>query len=184
MPNNRIQQFKAFVSDFRSIRSVALKASIAAPCLGIWTKMSPPPALWNSLLTTIAECPIVVWAFQYWSDSSSSEHKRRMKWSLVTLFTCVIAVIAGLALLTVDPGPGRERVVEGFVLQPAVRQVLAATYTPENALRDKEYDAMAVWTKSSVVTVQLALDLSWIGMFGSLSVYLASFVVGLRQRNQ
>jgi hypothetical protein len=160
MANSGVRQFKSFVADFRSVRSLALKASLAAPLAGIWTKMAPPPALWNSFLSSLAECLILVWAFRFWSDSSSADHDRRMKCSIVLFCITAMAAIGGLSLFSVSPGPGRERVVEGFILQPAVRHILSATYTPADALRDSEFDSTAVWTKWSVTLMQVAQQCS------------------------
>jgi hypothetical protein len=180
MASSGIRQFKSFVADFRSLRSLALKAAIAAPWAGIWTKLAPPPALWSAFLSSLAECLILVWAFKFWSESTADEHARRMKLSLALLCITALLSIASIQLFSVSPGPGRERVVVGFRLQPPMEKVLSATYTAMDALRDSGFDATAVWTAGSVTLMQVTLNILWVAMFASLSVYLVSFMIGLR----
>lgn len=182
MASSGISQFKSFLADFRSTRSLALKGAIAAPWLGLWTKMAPPPALWSSFLSCLAECVILVWAFRFWSEASPANHNRRLKRSLVLLCITAVAAIGALELFSTSPGTGRDRVVEGFILQPAVQQVIKPPYTAADALRDNAFDATAVWTKSSVTLMEVVLHVLWVAMFASLCIYLASFVTALRAR--
>jgi hypothetical protein len=170
------------LADFREIGSVAVKGAVAVPLVGIWTKLGPPPDLTISILSSLSELLAIIWVFTFWYDQSGVSQKRRMKKAL--LFFC-IGVIGSLALIemfSIKPSPDRERVVEGFVLQPSVKPLLGPTYSAADALRDHEFDSTEVWTKASVTAIHTLMIVSWLATFVSLSVYLAIFVMAQRRR--
>lgn len=103
-----------------------------------------------------------------------------MKCSLIVLCIAAVCSFAALQQFSVSPGPGRERVVKGLVVQSSVQKALTNGYTLNQAFHDSGFDATAVWTETSVTLVQVGLNVLWVAMFASLSVYLASFVIGLR----
>jgi hypothetical protein len=181
MSNSGIRQFKFFLKDFRSTRALAMKSAIVLPWAGVWTKLAPPPVLWSSFLSSLAECVVLVWAFRFWSEANDASQDRRMKISLILLCISALFSFAGLQQFSVSPGPRLERVVEGLTIRPEVQKVLTNGYTLEQAFEDSGFRATAVWTRSSVTFMQVALNVFWVGMFTSLSVYLASFVIGLRR---
>ena len=44
MANTGLSEFKAVLSDFQQLGSLALKGAVVAPLTDIWLKLGPPPA--------------------------------------------------------------------------------------------------------------------------------------------
>jgi hypothetical protein len=62
-----------------------------------------------------------------------------------------------------------------------VQRVLAADYTPEDALRGGQFDPEEVWTKGSVAAMRVALPGLWLAAYACLSAYIAAFIMFRRR---
>lgn len=183
MPNTALKEFKEVLQDFRQLASLALKGSVAAPLVDLWLKVGPVPTKPVAVLSSLGEFLAVVWAFQFWHDIKEQKLKARMK---VALAFFAVGIGLSLVLLwtyTIVPGQGRERVVEGFSIRQDVKPLINPSYTPEQALRESQYDAAKVWTKESIVVVQAAITLIWMATFASLAIYLTIFIILQRRRS-
>ena len=105
-----------------------------------------------------------------------------MKSALVLFCIGIVTSLALLWLFTATPGQGRARVVEGFSVRSDVKPLINSSYTPEQALRESEYDPAKVWTKESLISVQLSIIVIWMATFTFLAVYLTIFII-LQRRN-
>jgi hypothetical protein len=172
-----LDQFREVLKDFRRLGPLALKAAVAIPFLDAWTRLGPPPATSLSIATPMAEFLALIWVFHFCYQLKRNQLDRRMKRALVGFCVGAILSFALIEQFTVIPGDGRERVVQGFMLQPEIKPLIADTYTPRDALRDSAYDTSRVWTQTSVTITHVTLIAAWLFTFVSLVIYLGTFVI-------
>jgi hypothetical protein len=163
-----IEQFKVVLKDFRDMSSLALKGTLAAPVINFWTKLGPPPAPAVTMLTSLMGFIAVVWTFHFWYGMSKRRLGSRMVLCVVVFCGTLLASGVLFDLFTVRPGGGRDLVVCGYSVLPDIRPLMTGDYTPLRALRESEYDAGRVWTRTSITVVHLALILCWLMAFASL----------------
>jgi len=177
MVSTGLAEFKAVLSDFRQLASLALKGAIAAPLADIWLKLGPPPARNIGTLAALLEFLAVIWVFQSWFDANDRSLRLRMN---IALGLFVISLASSLILLerfSVSPGEGRERIIEGYSLRPDMKTLVTSSYTAEQALQESEYDPEKVWTKQSIVALRTVISGLWILAFACFAVYLTVFVI-------
>jgi hypothetical protein len=177
-----LSEFKDVLSDFRQLSSLALKASVAAPLADILLKLGPPPSKAVGVLTSLTEFVAIVWVFQFWSNAPERKLSVRLKIALCLFFVGIVSSLVLLERFTISPGQGRERVIEGLTLRPDVKAVVDASYTPEQALRDSEYDPDKVWTKQSIAVLRTFITVIWMATFACLGIYLTGFIILQRRR--
>lgn len=183
MASNGLTEFRAVLSDFRQLGSLALKGAIAAPLADIWLKIGPPPSRSIGMLATLLEFLAVIWVFQFWFDAEDRSLRLRMK---VALGVFIVSLPSSLVLLerfSVSPGQDKDRVIEGYALQPDVKTLVTSSYTPEQALRESEYDPEKVWTRQSIVVLRAIISGLWILAFVCFAVYLTVFIILQRRRH-
>jgi hypothetical protein len=183
MATTGLSEFKEVLSDFQQLSSLALKGVVAAPLADILLKLGPPPAKAIGVLTALVEFVAVVGVFQFWS--STKERKLRLR-MLMALSIFVVGLVSSLFLLemfTVSPGQGRDRVVEGYSLRSDIKPILNESYTPEQALRESEYDPEKVWTRGSIALLRALITGTWMATFAGFAVYLTLFIVLQRRRH-
>jgi hypothetical protein len=177
MASSGLEEFKRVVADFSDVGAIGLKLAVAAPLLDYVVKFGPPPVRAVSALTSVSELLVLLWSFHFWSGLDRVVQNRLMKRALICFCTGLIGSLALIEMFTIIPGPDRERVVEGFVLQPSTKALAATGISPEEALRDAEFDASAVWVQSSVVLVRVSLVVLWVTTFTALAAYISLFVI-------
>lgn len=183
MASDGLSEFKEVLADFRDLHSIALKAAIAVPLADAWLKLGPPPSKLVGALTSLMEFIVVVWVFQFWSDVQDRGLRIRMKIALALFLISIVSALLLLQRFTVSPGQGRERVIEGLYLRPDVKSLVDTSYTPEEALRDSEYDPDQVWTRESIVLLRTLITVTWIASFVFLAIYLNVFIILQRRRH-
>ena len=174
---------KAVLSDFQQLGSLALKGAVVAPLADIWLKVGPPPANAIGVLTALMEFVAVVCIFQFWTNTEKRKLRVRM---LIALAIFLVGLVSSLVLLerfTVSPGQGRDRVVEGYSLRPDVKPIVNESYTPEQALRESEYNPDKVWTKESIAVLRTLITVTWMATFACFAVYLTVFIILQRRRH-
>jgi hypothetical protein len=182
MAATALTEFKAVLSDFRQLGSVALKGAVAAPLADLWLNLGPPPAKTVAVLTAFMEFVVVMWVFQFWRTTRERKLNVRMKTALVVFCLGLTVSLILSERFTVSPGPGRDRVLQGLVLRPDVAPLISSAYSPEDALRDQAYDPDRVWTRGSIVLARAVFTVIWVISFCSLAVYLTVFVMLQRRR--
>jgi hypothetical protein len=183
MERTGLSEFKDVLTDFRQLGSLALKGVVAAPWVDLWLKIGPPPATSIAVLTSLSEFVVVVWVFHFWSDLEVRKLNARMKVAFVVFCIGLVASLMLISRFTVSPGEGRERVIEGWTLRPDLQPLMNPSYSPEQALRDSEYDPDKVWTSTSVTLVRALITTVWFGTFASLACYLTAFIMLQRRRS-
>lgn len=176
-------EFKEVLTDFQQLGSLALMGAVAAPLADIWLKLGPPPAEVIGVLTALVEFVAVVYVFQFWSNTKERKLRVRM---LIALGIFLVGLVSSFGLLqrfTVSPGQGRDRVVEGYSLRSDVKPIVNESYTPEQALRESEYDPDKVWTKESIAVLRALITVTWMSTFAGFAVYLTVFIILQRLRH-
>ena len=177
-----LREFRSVLSDFKDLSALAFKGIIVAPVSAVWLNSGLPfPAL-TALVTSIFVLVTQIWVFQIWCTISTPKLKRRMHVGVICLGISLIGFLFLVGLFTVEPGTGRDRVVEGWVVRSDVKPLLNSGYTAEDALHDSRYDAKQVWTSSSVAFVTAILQLTWLVAFTSFAALVSSFIVLQRRR--
>ncbi len=183
MATTGLSEFKEVLSDFQQLSSLALKGVVAAPLADILLKFGPPPAKAIGVLTALVEFVAVVGVFQFWSSTKERQLRPRM---LIALSIFLVGLVSSLVLLerfTVSPGQGRDRVVEGYSLRGDIRPIVNESYTPEQALRESEYDPERVWTRESIALLRALITVTWMATFVGFAVYLTVFIILQRRRH-
>jgi hypothetical protein len=183
MASTGLAEFKEVLADFRQLGSLALKCTVAVPFADLWLKLGPPPARSIAVLTSLLEFLAVVWVFHFWYHVTDNKLNSRMKIALVLFCVGIVGSLFLMNKFTVSPGEGRDRVVEGWIIRPDIEPLIGSSYTPEQALKDSEYDPEKVWTKDSVVVMRTLITVVWIGTFDCLAIYLTVFIIAQRRRS-
>jgi hypothetical protein len=183
MPNTGLSEFRSVLADFQQFGSLALKGVLVAPIADIWVNLGPPPSKAIGLLTSLSQMVAVIWVFQFWSIGNERALRVRMRVALVVFFVGLVSSLVLLDLYSVSPGQGRERVIEGYALRSDIEPLISSSYTPDQALRESEYDSDKVWTKRSVIVLRTAITAIWMCTFGSFAVYLTTFVILQRRKH-
>ncbi len=177
MISGGLEDFKQVAADFTDVGAIALKLAVAAPLLDYAVKFGPPPVHSISALTCLSELLVLLWSFHFWSRLDRALQNRLMKRALLCFCLGLVGSLALIELLTYSPGADRERVVEGFVLQPSTKALAAQGVSPEEALRGAEFDNSAIWAQWSVVAVHITLIAFWVATFAGLAAYISLFVI-------
>lgn len=184
MATSGMSEFKSVIADFRQLGSLALKGVVTAPWVDLLVKIGPPPAQVVALLTSLFEFVVILWGFHFWSGMDGGKLNRRMKVALAMFCVGMLASLMLLARFTVSPGKGRERVIEGWTVRADVKPIINSSYTPEQALRDSEYDPDQVWTSTSVAAMRVLITGLWLATFASFAGYLTAFIMQHRRQVQ
>jgi hypothetical protein len=178
MADSGLTEFKQMLADFNHLGALAAKVAVALPLAGLTLKVGPPPANAVSILASLAEFLVLAWAFHFWYGLRRKARDRRMKAALISFSVGLILSLILIDMFTLSPGPNRERVVKGFVLQPFIKPLMGRELaTVDDALRAAGYDASEVWLPWSVTTTQVGLIAVWLFTFSSLAAFLALFVM-------
>jgi hypothetical protein len=183
MSNAGLSEFKEVLADFRQLSSLALKGVVAAPLVDLWLRLGPPPVKSIAVLTSLMEFLAVVWVFQFLYNDKERKLNVRMKVALGLFCVGIVSSLVLMGKFTVSPGEGQERVIEGWYIRSDIKPLVDSSYTPEQALRDSEYDPDRVWTKESVVVLRTLITIVWIASFNCLAVYLTVFIILQRRRS-
>jgi len=178
-----MSEFKEVMADFSQLGSLALKGVVSAPWIDLWLRIGPPPAKWTAVLTSLFQFMVVIWGFNFWSNMDIGKLNIRIKAALGVFCVGLISSLFLTAVFTVSPGEGRERVIKGWILRDDVRPLIKPSYSPEQALRDSEYDPNTVWTTASVATMRILLTVMWLGTFSSCAGYLTGFIIIQRRHS-
>jgi hypothetical protein len=177
-----LQEFKRVAADFTDLGALAIKFAVAAPFIGVALKIGPPPAQTVSTLTCMTEVLALIWTFHFWSFLSAAQQKLRMRLALGLFCLFLLGSITGTEAFTISPGPGRDRVVEGYELHAATQRLIGPTFSPEDALRAAQFDPSEVWTQRSITVIHSGLIVCWIAAFTAITIYLSLFVIAQRKK--
>ena len=152
--------------------SLPLFASLAA--------LEPPwpPAIGYVSAALILLASLIAWE---WTRKSRQVHRRR--WIMSGLALTLVGLLSYLILYSmfVEPIPGAgERVVRGYECTRQA-QLVYRDECPDlsrDALKDAEWEALVLWTRSSVTIARVLLTLSWLVFMTGLITCLGAIVSG------
>ncbi|MBA3811562.1 MAG: hypothetical protein H0X27_07970 [Caulobacteraceae bacterium] len=159
---------------------LGLGAAFAAiPLFASMAGLEPP---WPPAIGYVSAALVLLASLLAWEWTRRTKIRQRRFLIIAATVLTVGGLLAYLVQysLFVEPIPGtKERVVRGFVCSPEARLLYGAACPdlPRDALRDAEWESLALWTRASVTTVRLGLAASWLlftaGLIGAVGAILA-----------
>ena len=149
------------------------------PLLAALARLEPP---WPPGISFVSSALILLSALLAWEWTRRARVRNRRTLILASAILTTTGLIGYLALysLFVETIPGAsERVIRGYTCTAEARQVYGASCPdlPRDALKDAEWEAVVLWTRSSVTFVRLGLAISWLvftaGLVGAVGAVVA-----------
>ena len=167
------------------IKVLGVGAAFAAlPLFASLAALEPPwpPAIGYVSAALILLASLVVWE---WTRKSKLGHRRR--WIVAGLMLTLLGLLSYLVLYStfVEAIPGGdERVVRGYECTRQA-QLVHGDDCPDlsrDALQDAQWEALNLWTRSSVTTARVLLTLAWLVFITGLITCLGAIVAGRQFR--
>ena len=140
-----------------------------------------PPAIGHVSAALVLMASLVVWE---WTRRSKIKHRRR--WILSGIALTLVGLLAYLTLYSIfiEPMPQGGRVVRGYQCTGRALEVYAdlCPDLPREALQDAEWEALVLWTRSSVTIARMSLAVSWLLWTAGLITCLGAIVAGRKFR--
>ena len=136
-----------------------------------------PPAIGGVSVALVLMASLVVWE---WTRRSRIQHRRR--WILAGIGLTLIGLFCYLLLYSIfiEPMPQGGRVVRGYDCTARALEVYSdlCPDLPRDALQDAEWEAVVLWTRSSVTIARMGLAVSWLIFMAGLITCLGAIVAG------
>ncbi|HYJ83243.1 MAG TPA: hypothetical protein VEW26_10425 [Allosphingosinicella sp.] len=163
------------------IKVLGIGAAFAAiPLFASLAGLQPPwpPAIGYVSAALVLLASLIVWELVRKARSG----RRRLLMIVATLLT-LAGLFAYLILYSsfIENIPGSsERVVRGYECNHDAKLVYGdrCPDLPRDALRDAEWESLALWTRSSVTTARVALTVAWLVFMSGLIAAVGSIVAG------
>lgn len=154
------------------------------PALAALAGLSPP---WPPAIGGVSALLILVFSLIVWEWVRKSRTTSRRKWIIWALVLTLSGLVGYLTLysLFIEPIPGTdERVIRGFTCTADAQLVHGSKCPdlPREALQDAEWEAPALWTRSSITLVRMGLALSWLIFTAGLIATVGAILAGRRLR--
>ena len=108
--------------------------------------------------------------------------RHRRRWVLLEIGIAVIGLLTYLTLYSIfiEPMPKGGRVVRGYDCTGRALEVYRdlCPDLPREALQDAEWEALVLWTRSSVTIARMSLAVSWLLWTAGLIICLGAIVAG------
>ena len=150
------------------------------PLFASLAKLEPPwpPAIGYVSAALILLASLIAWE---WNRKSRQVHRRR--WIVAGLALTLLGLLSYLILYSmfIEPIPGSdERVVRGYECNARALAVHGdlCPDLPREALMDAEWEALALWTRSSVTVARVLLTLAWLVFVTGLIACIGAIVAG------
>lgn len=149
------------------------------PLFASMAELQPPwpPAVGPVSSALVLAASLIVWE---WTRNSAVRNRRR--WILLGLLLTLAGLLTYLTLYSVfiENMPAGGRVVRGY---ECTRNALAVhgdvcPDLPREALQDAEWEAVVLWTRSSVTVARMGLAVSWLIFVAGLITILGAVVAG------
>lgn len=169
----------SYLKDLIKILGVAA-AFAALPLLVGFAGLAPPwpPAVAYVTAVFILIAALVMWE---WVRDVSRTVRRRFILAGIALTVIGLGVYLPFYSLYVQDVPGSdERVVRGTKCTPKAQLVYAAECPelPRDALRAAEWQAEVLWTRGSIMQVQLVLVAAWLAFTAGLIAFVGAVIAG------
>jgi hypothetical protein len=163
------------------IQVLAVGAAFATiPLFASLANLQPP---WPPAIGTISAALVLIASLVAWEWVRKSKVSRRRSWIVSAILLTLVGLFAYLILysLFVEDIPGTGgRVVRGYECSGPAKAVYGAQCPdlPREALQGAEWEAVILWTRSSVTIVRVALTAAWLVFMAGLIVAVGSIVAG------
>jgi hypothetical protein len=150
------------------------------PLLAAFAGLQPP---WPPAIAYVTAAFILMSALVMWEWVRGSRRAVRRRFILAGIALTILGIGAYLPLywLFVEPIPGSSaRVVRGTVCTPVAQR----TYPDQcpdlsrDVLRGAEWEANLLWTRTSIMQVQLGLVTAWIAFAAGLVAFVGAVIAG------
>lgn len=153
---------------------------VALPLIAGFAGLQPPwpPAIEFVSAAFILIAALVMWE---WTRSARRAVRRRFIIAGILLTTVGIAGYLPLYSLYVENIPGKSvRVIRGTECTPKAKLVYPddCPDLPRDALRGVEWESNVLWTRRSIMTVQLELVASWLAFTAGLVAFAGAVIAG------
>jgi hypothetical protein len=154
---------------FASIPFFASLASLQPP----W-----PPAIGFVSSALVLVAALVIWE---WTRKSKLRNRRQLILLAAGLMIVGLGLYLALYSMFVEAIAGTPfRVIRGYVCTADAQRIYGAACPdlPRESLMDAEWDSLALWTRSSITNVRLALTGAWLLFTASLIMTLGAVIAG------
>lgn len=182
MAQTGLAEFKEVITDYRSLMSWAMSGAVAVPLADWLLKFGPPWPDGAPVITCLAGLITLISIFHFWFAKSHQQLSRRMRIGLVVLLISFTAYLFLSDRYTFIPPSATDRYVKGFVIREDVRPLITPEHPADKALEEANYKADEVWSGWSITTMRVGLLLIWLIAFGSLSLFIGTFVMAQRRK--
>lgn len=154
-------------------------AFAAVPLLASLARLEPP---WPPGIGFVSSALVLLSSLLAWEWTRRAKIRNRRALILAATVLTGLGLVGYLFLysLFVEQIPGSgERIVRGYACTAEARQVHGASCPDlsRDALKDAEWEAVVLWTRSSITTVRMGLALAWLvftaGLVGSVGAIVA-----------
>src|SRR5258708_9336629 len=104
MDRGALNEFKAVLSDFHQLTSLAIKGAVAAPVADLWLRLGPLPTKPVAVLSSFVEFLVVIWVFQFLRSSKQQRLKLGMNISIFVFAVGISTSLIMLSMFTMSPG--------------------------------------------------------------------------------
>jgi uncharacterized membrane protein YfcA len=171
------------ISDYLKnlVKVLGIGAAFASiPLFASLAELQPPwpPAIGIVSAGLVLLASLIVWE---WTRRSRIKVRRRL---ILLAATLTIGGLIGYLFLYsffIEPIPGTHvRVVRGFVCTADAQRVYrdACPDLPREALQNSEWEAVALWTRSSVTWARVGLTAAWLVFTSGLIAAVGAIVAG------
>lgn len=183
------QNLAAYGRDIHSLYALFGKGAMLAPPIGSLILYLGPP--WPAhmavvTVTLIAEILVTLHVFARAQDMDQMQHLNRAAfralWATGAFFVLFVALFA---FFVRDMPDASSRDTTGLRYTDAARRVIhIPDFTETQALNGAGNDPTVIWLPWTVYMMRIALLISWLCAFCSLSAYFAWFTTSQQRRQQ
>ena len=167
---------------FKSLLKVfGIGAAFAAlPLFVSLAELEPP---WPPAAGVVSSLFILVGAMLAWEFTRKSRVVHRRRWMMIGAAMMVVGILLYMIAYSffVEPVPGTSlRVVRGYECTREAAQLypLQCPDLPRQALEDAEWEALVLWTRSSVTVARVSLAFAWFFFISGLIVCIGAGIAG------
>jgi len=183
MAKSGLEEFREVITDVRGITSWAVNGAVVAPLADLVLHLGAPWPTGVPIITSLVELISLICVFHFWVRKSLKKLTRRMVIALAALLISFFGYLYLFDTYTFVNPATSKRYAKGFRVRPEIQALIPDQIkSPEEALSGLEYREEEVWTIGSITAVRLTLLAAWVLMFGSLSVFIGTFVMAQRRR--
>jgi hypothetical protein len=187
-----IDEFFGVLKDVRRVAVFSAGGLIVLPVAASMGGYSPPWPDGIVMITTLMELVILIVTFQVYFNSPKSAITKVVIAAAISLLLFSLIYLLTYSVFVYAIPNNRTRIVLGCGLSRDALSLLndrgkiaGLDDCPGefySLLKSAQYEADRVYSKLSVSLIRAALDISWLGCFGSLACVCGAFITFQRRR--